>query len=173
MTLNHVYLECVQRMNRQSIKKKQIEKEYSKRMIYSRMFTDYGTLLFIRGIVYTLDGRSIVDTIGKRRFHVIERGMRDGYNTARVELIRDHQIEQHEFDGLFKFKKNLFARLFVILDLLQLNRDTYQRVRDWFDHLDEHRKTLIMQQLEAYPTCDELTQGSSNEDLKYIIERDF
>jgi Lon protease-like protein len=53
--------------------------------------------------MYTQDGRSVVDTIGQRRFRVIERGMRDGYNTARVELIRDHQTEQHEFDGLLKF----------------------------------------------------------------------
>ena len=30
--------------------------------------------------------------------------MRDGYCTARVELIRDHPVEQHEFDGLFKIK---------------------------------------------------------------------
>jgi tetratricopeptide (TPR) repeat protein len=70
-------------------------------------FADYGTLLYIRGFVYTQDGRSIVDTIGQRRFRVIERGTRDGYNTAKVELIRDHSIEQHEFDGLFKFQKEI------------------------------------------------------------------
>ncbi len=69
----------------------------------SSTFADYGTLLYIRGLMYTQDGRSVVDTIGQRRFRVIERGMRDGYNTARVELIRDHQTEQHEFDGLLKF----------------------------------------------------------------------
>jgi hypothetical protein len=49
----------------------------------------------------------------------------------------------------------------VILDLFQLNRDTYARVRDWFDHLDAVRKTLITQQLEGYPSCDDLTVGSS------------
>jgi len=109
----------------------------------TRTFADYGTLLFIRGLVYTNDGRSIVDTIGQRRFHVIERGMKDGYNTARVKLIQDNQIEQHEFDDLF-----------------QLNRDTYNRVHHWFDHLDENRKTLITSQLEQYPPCDDLTEGS-------------
>lgn len=124
---------------------KKREKEYFKLLINSRTFTDYGTLLYIRGLVYTPDGRSIVDTIGQRRFHVLERGMKDGYYTAKVELIRDHQIEQHEFDDLF-----------------QLNRDTYNRVRDWFDHLDEHRKTLIIQQLEEYPPCDDLTHGSTD-----------
>ncbi|CAF3835159.1 unnamed protein product, partial [Adineta steineri] len=105
-------------------------------------FADYGTLLHIRGLIYTPDGRSIVDTIGQRRFRVIERGMKDEYHTARVELIRDHQIEEHEFNDLFQF-----------------NRDTYNRVREWFDNLDSHRKTLIRQQVEEYPSCDDLIQG--------------
>jgi hypothetical protein len=50
----------------------------------------------------------------------------------------------------------------VILDLLQLNRDTYNRVREWFDHLDANRKALMISQLEEYPACDDLTEGSSN-----------
>ena len=62
-------------------------------------FADYGTLLYIRGHIYTQDGRSIVDTIGQRRFRVFERDERDGYCTARVQLIRDLPIEQEEFDG--------------------------------------------------------------------------
>jgi len=108
-------------------------------------FADYGTLLFIRGLVYTLDGRSIVDTIGQQRFHVINRGMKDGYNTARIQLIQDHLIEQNEFD-----------------DLYQLNRNTYNRVRIWFDQLDAYRRTLISHQLEEYPPCDDLIHGSTD-----------
>ena len=126
---------------------------------------DYGTLLFIRGLVYTQDGRSIVDTIGQRRFRVIEEGMRDGYDTAKVQLIQDDPIEQHEFDGLFellKRRETSFFFVFVILDLFQLNRDTYNRVQHWFDQLDTHRKTLITQQLEEYPPCDDLITSSSN-----------
>lgn len=76
-------------------------------------FADYGTLLYIRGLVYTQDGRSIVDTIGQRRFRVIERGMRDAYNTARVQLIRDDPIEQHEFDGLQMKKDRLIDSFFL------------------------------------------------------------
>ncbi|CAF4638418.1 unnamed protein product, partial [Rotaria magnacalcarata] len=106
-------------------------------------FADYGTLLYIRGLVYTPDGRSIVDTIGQRRFRVIERGMKDGYNVARVQLVKDHPIEQHEFDDLF-----------------QLNRYTYNRVRTWFDRLDPRKQTQIVQQLEGYPICDDLTLES-------------
>jgi len=108
-------------------------------------FADYGTLLFIRGLLYTRDGRSVVDTIGQRRFHVIEKGIRDEYNTARIQLIQDDPIESNEFD-----------------DLYQLNRDTYNRVRTWFDQLDSYRRTLISRQLETYPPCDDLIHKSTD-----------
>ncbi|UJR21345.1 hypothetical protein I4U23_024438 [Adineta vaga] len=114
-------------------------------------FADYGTLLYIRGLVYTQDGRSIVDTIGRQRFRVIDRGMRDQYYTARVQLIQDHPIEQEEFDDLF-----------------QLNRNTYQNVRHWFDQLDIGRRTLISRQLEEYPICDDL-----NHELSKPFYRNF
>ncbi|CAF1174709.1 unnamed protein product [Adineta steineri] len=108
-------------------------------------FADYGTLLYIRGLIYTQDGRSIVDTIGRQRFRVIDRGMRDEYNTARIQLIKDHAIEQDEFD-----------------DLCQYNRTTYKRVRDWFQQLDPYRRTLISRQLDGYPPCDDLTHESDD-----------
>lgn len=61
-------------------------------------------MLFIRGLVYTRDGRSIVDTIGRQRFRVIERGSKDGYNTARVQLVSDDSISDEEFQGLHYFR---------------------------------------------------------------------
>ncbi|CAF3776410.1 unnamed protein product [Rotaria magnacalcarata] len=109
-------------------------------------FADYGTILYIRGLVYTRDGRSIVDTIGQRRFRVVDRGVRDEYCTAHVQLIQDDPIEQEDFD----------------VDLYQLNRDSYNRVRAWFDQLDAYRRTLITRQLEGYPSCDDLTQNSTD-----------
>ena len=87
--------------------------------------------------------------------------MTDGYNTARVQLFRDNPIEQHEFEGendIFGIHLNRFVNR---LDLVRLNRDTYNRVRHWFDNLDTYRKTLMMRQLEEYPPCDDLTEGSS------------
>ena len=45
-------------------------------------------------------------------------------------------------------------------ELYQLNRTTYQRVRDWFDQLDDNRRAMISRQLEEYPTCDDLIEGS-------------
>ena len=97
--------------------------------------------------------------------------MRDGYNTAKVELIRDDPIEQHEFDGLLFNSMEIYSLFLIILDLFQLNRNTYNRARNWFDNLDEHRKTLINDQLQGYPQFDDLIQESSNKSLflRYTI----
>lgn len=38
------------------------------------------------------DGRSVVDTVGKRRFKVIQHSERDGYNTADIEYLEDVKV---------------------------------------------------------------------------------
>lgn len=40
------------------------------------------------------DGRSVVDSIGKRRFKVIQHSQRDGYNTADIEYIEDQTVNE-------------------------------------------------------------------------------
>ncbi|KAM3846281.1 LON peptidase N-terminal domain and RING finger protein 3-like isoform 3-T3 [Vipera latastei] len=59
-------------------------------------FADYGCILEIQKIAFFPDGRSLVDTIGKRRFRVLRRGHRDGYNTADVEYLEDEKMEGEE-----------------------------------------------------------------------------
>ncbi|XP_065412740.1 LON peptidase N-terminal domain and RING finger protein 3 isoform X2 [Chrysemys picta bellii] len=54
-------------------------------------FADYGCILEIRNVEFFADGRSVVDSIGKRRFKVIEHSQRDGYNTADIEYIEDQK----------------------------------------------------------------------------------
>ena len=46
-------------------------------------------MLEIRGIKYFEDGRSLVDTVGGRRFRVVERDVKDGYQVANVEFLED------------------------------------------------------------------------------------
>ncbi len=58
-----------------------------------------GTILEIRHIEYLPDGRSILDTRGSRRFKVLERAMRDGYNTAKVEYITDQPVPEERLPG--------------------------------------------------------------------------
>ncbi|KAF7249536.1 LON peptidase N-terminal domain and RING finger protein 1, partial [Varanus komodoensis] len=57
----------------------------------SASFADYGCVLEIQKIAFLPDGRSLVDTIGKRRFRVMSRGHRDGYNTADIEYLEDEK----------------------------------------------------------------------------------
>lgn len=39
------------------------------------------------------DGRSVVDTIGRRRFKVVQHSQRDGYNTADIEYLEDVKVK--------------------------------------------------------------------------------
>lgn len=55
-------------------------------------FADYGCMLYIRNVDYLPDGRSIVDTVGLRRFRVLQRGMKDGYYTADIEYLEDTKV---------------------------------------------------------------------------------
>lgn len=65
-------------------------------------FADFGTMLEVRNMEFFPDGRSVVDTVGGRRFKVISRGHRDGYNTAIVEYIKDLTVpEGQETQGLY------------------------------------------------------------------------
>ncbi|MEQ2218342.1 hypothetical protein XENOCAPTIV_001867, partial [Xenoophorus captivus] len=55
-------------------------------------FADYGCMLIVRSVHFLPDGRSVVDTIGGKRFRVLSRGMKDGYNTADIEHLRDTRV---------------------------------------------------------------------------------
>ena len=56
---------------------------------FSQTYVDYGTILFISSLEYTPDGRSLVTTVGERRFQVLERKTRDGYAVARIKFLSD------------------------------------------------------------------------------------
>ena len=73
-------------------------------------------MLEVRDIQFFPDGRSIVDTMGGRRFKVIERGVMDGYNSAKVEFLEDEKVPEDQVQGGWKFKFKLW---FISLDLLQ------------------------------------------------------
>ena len=68
-------------------------------------FSEYGTMLEIRDIHVFRDGRSVIDTRGRRRFRVVERRIRDGYNVATVEFIKDVPIPQEQREGESPFHR--------------------------------------------------------------------
>ncbi|CAG0918954.1 unnamed protein product [Notodromas monacha] len=52
-------------------------------------FSDFGTVMEIRDVHYFPDGRSIVETIGSRRFRVLSADMVDGYYVGDIETVQD------------------------------------------------------------------------------------
>lgn len=55
-------------------------------------YVDIGTMLDIRDCVQLPDGCSILSTVGTRRFKVIARSEKDGYDTAKIEMIEDEPM---------------------------------------------------------------------------------
>lgn len=49
-------------------------------------------MLQIRNVHFLPDGRSVVDTVGGKRFRVLKRGMKDGYCTADIEYLEDIKV---------------------------------------------------------------------------------
>ena len=62
-------------------------------------------MLEIRDIQYFDDGRSVVDTIGGKRFRVLSRGVKDGYNTAKVEYLQDDTVEGNELESTYSLNR--------------------------------------------------------------------
>jgi len=61
-----------------------------------RNYGNFGTVLKVTGIQYFPDGRSVVETVGVKRFRVITKHVRDGYNTATVEYLQDYEVTDYE-----------------------------------------------------------------------------
>lgn len=57
-------------------------------------YHDYGTMLDIRDCVLLGDGCSILSTMGNRRFRVLARDEKDGYDTAKIDFIHDEPIRE-------------------------------------------------------------------------------
>lgn len=71
-------------------------------------YAEYGTLLQIKDWVLMNDGCSILSTVGMRRFKVMSRDERDGYDTSQVQYIVDDPIPQQSLQGN---AKNIFGYL--------------------------------------------------------------
>ena len=79
-------------------------------------FSDYGTVLFINSVQYTPDGRSLVKTIGERRFMVVGRDMVDGYHQAQVRFVFDERVTEPSEIGEFFFKGSTVHSVYLCLE---------------------------------------------------------
>ncbi|KAM6251856.1 LON peptidase N-terminal domain and RING finger protein 3 isoform 2-T2 [Spheniscus humboldti] len=108
-------------------------------------FADYGCILEIRNVEFFADGRSVVDSIGKRRFKVIRHSQRDGYNTADIEYIEDQKVQGQEYAAL-----------------LVLHDSVYDQAYMWFNSLKQALKSRILSHFGPMPAKDPDPQANPN-----------
>ncbi|XP_045203478.1 LON peptidase N-terminal domain and RING finger protein 1-like [Mercenaria mercenaria] len=96
-------------------------------------FSEYGCMLEIRDVQFFPDGRSLVDTVGGKRFKVLSRGQREGYSTAKVEFLQDQPADNIE-------------------ELKSLSDDLYGVCKSWYESLPQTQQTQIRQHLGDFPS---------------------
>uniref|UniRef100_A0A8B9GYD4 LON peptidase N-terminal domain and ring finger 3 n=1 Tax=Astyanax mexicanus TaxID=7994 RepID=A0A8B9GYD4_ASTMX len=111
----------------------------------SKGFADYGCMLEIRNVEIFADGRSVVDTIGKRRFKVIQHSQRDGYNTADIEYLEDFRITGEAAE-----------------ELQTLHDSVYDQALVWLNSLKAEQKERIEGHFGPMPVKDSDPQASPN-----------
>ena len=80
-------------------------------------FAGHGTLMGIREAGMMPDGRLHLETCGQQVFRVLERGMRDGYHVARVEMLKE--------------KKAGEAREEEVNAIIQTCKDRIRALKEW------------------------------------------
>lgn len=108
-------------------------------------FADYGCMLEIRNVEFFADGRSVVDSIGKRRFKVIRHSQRDGYNTADIEYIEDEKVQGENY-----------------AELLELHDSVYSQAYTWFTTLKPALKSRILSHFGSMPAKETDLQVNPN-----------
>ncbi|XP_072001634.1 LON peptidase N-terminal domain and RING finger protein 1-like isoform X1 [Engystomops pustulosus] len=76
-----------------------------------KSFADYGCMLEILHLDYLPDGRSLVETMGKRRFRVLKRGLLDGYHIAEIEYLVDKKLEGEELQEVQRLHDMVYQQL--------------------------------------------------------------
>ncbi|KAJ8416494.1 hypothetical protein AAFF_G00357820 [Aldrovandia affinis] len=109
-------------------------------------FVDFGCTLQIRSVHYLPDGRSVVDTLGWKRFQVLSRDIRDGYNVADIEFLEDLKVE--DMQGLLK--------------LVELHNQVYEQACTWFQNLKSRFKGQILQHFGPMPERETDIQATPN-----------
>ncbi|KAG7485219.1 LON peptidase N-terminal domain and RING finger protein 1 [Solea senegalensis] len=109
-------------------------------------FADHGCMLIIRSVHFMPDGRSVVDTIGGKRFQVLSRGMKDGYSIANIEHLEDTRVENSD----------------ELERLQELHDAVYEQARVWFQNLKIHFHNQILQHFGPMPGREDDIQATPN-----------
>lgn len=104
----------------------------------NKSYAEYGTMLEIRDWILLDNGCSILTTVGVRRFHVLTRGERDGYDTAKVEYFRDQPVPVDMFP-----------------DLKELLERVHPKAWQWFHSLEAELQSEIVRAFGQMPELEE------------------
>lgn len=97
-------------------------------------FAEFGTMLEVRDVEFFTDGRSVVDTVGGRRFRVLRRGVLDGYCTATVEYLVDQAVDPSRVDAV-----------------MALHDRVRQEAQNWISSAPTHLRQRILQHFGVMP----------------------
>lgn len=100
-------------------------------------YSDFGTMLDIRDCVLLGNGCSILSTVGCRRFRVVDRNEKDGYDIAKVEYIYDEKVSND--------------RRKIIRGL---NYSVFRKAFEWYDSLPAHIHHEIQKSFGRMPTLE-------------------
>ncbi|XP_061685505.1 LON peptidase N-terminal domain and ring finger 1, like isoform X2 [Syngnathoides biaculeatus] len=109
-------------------------------------FVDYGCMLIIRSVHFLPDGRSVVDTVGGKRFRVLSRGMKDGYSIADIQHLEDTRVADGE----------------ELESLQELHDAVYGQARVWFQNLKVRFHNQILQHFGPMPEREADIQATPN-----------
>ncbi|XP_021914830.1 LON peptidase N-terminal domain and RING finger protein 3 isoform X2 [Zootermopsis nevadensis] len=104
----------------------------------NKSYAEFGTMLEIRDWILLDSGCSILTTVGVRRFHVLTRGERDGYDTAKVEYFRDQPIPADKLP-----------------DLKYLHERVRPKAWQWFNSLEAELQSEIVRAFGQMPELEE------------------
>ncbi|XP_059535330.1 LON peptidase N-terminal domain and RING finger protein 3 isoform X2 [Myotis daubentonii] len=108
-------------------------------------FAEHGCILEIRNVQFFADGRSVIDSVGKRRFRVLRQGQRDGYNTADIEYIEDQKVLGED-----------------CAELMGLHNCVYEQASSWFHSLKNSLRNRIINHFGPMPDKDADPQINPN-----------
>lgn len=108
-------------------------------------FAEYGCILEIRNVQFFADGRSVIDSVGKRRFRVLRQDQRDGYNTADIEYIEDQKVLGED-----------------CAELMGLHNCVYEQASSWFHSLKNSLRNRIINHFGPMPDKDADPQINPN-----------
>ncbi|XP_032811510.2 LON peptidase N-terminal domain and RING finger protein 1-like [Petromyzon marinus] len=107
-------------------------------------FTEFGCMLGVQSTQLMPDGRSVVYTVGERRFRVVQRSHRDGYNTANIEYLEDVKVEEEE----------------AYTELQALHEEVYVQAAAWFGSLRSRLRSQVLLHFGTLPAKEADLQAS-------------